>query len=266
MPSTNSARVFAYGLDGVEPRYKSTAARTGCTFFHDDGHFKDTPCGQRPGFQKLLEELRPGDELVIWSFVALGNDLEGILDAIGALAGRGAYLRVPKSRIGGFCIPPSIVPLMGKLLPGLIAEFKESHRETTRQTLAWRRGHGFATKPVPGYGKRFVPLSGPFKTCRGTLMRAEIWDETECAQILQIRMRRSAGESYASIARDFLQRGERRSNGDLWAKYRGRGRKRRIDIQKIRNADRWYVALLASGQDLQGLPVMPLGPRAAPEQ
>lgn len=263
MPTEELGRVFAYHRDSpfddqdVEDQlaeYRATAAMMGREYVgcihEDDASVKTTPCHERPGFRKLLEEVRPGDELLVWRIVALGSDVEAVVCAMGALAERGANLRVLNSKIEAFCITPTIALVASILLPAMTRWFEESHRETTRQRLAWRRQHGFVTKPVPGYGKRFAPLNGGFKTCRGTPTRIEIWDAIECAQIREIRRRRLEGEPYASIARDFCQRGERRSNGSLWAKYRGSGKKRRIDIQRIRSADRFYMALRSEGKEL----------------
>ena len=276
MPTKKLGRMFAYrrdspfynrDLEAQLAAFQATASWFGREFvqcFHDDdASVKAAPCHERPGFTKLLEGLQPGDDVMVWRATAVGGDLETVIDAMQTLAQRDVNLRVLDTKIGECCIPPSLVPVGVIMLRAFTRWFKESHREATRDSLAWRRKLGFVTKPVPGYGKQFRAIGGGLKTCRGTSIRREDWDHRECAQIRQIRSRRLAGESYASIARDFFKRGERRSNGDLWAEYRGRGKNRRISIHRIRNADRFYLALRAKGQDLEGLPVMPIGPWTA---
>lgn len=67
----------------------------------------------RPALDRLLENVLPGDTVVVWKLDRLGRSLSHLLDLVGELAGRGVGFRSLTEGIdtttaaGGWCSPSS---------------------------------------------------------------------------------------------------------------------------------------------------------------
>jgi DNA invertase Pin-like site-specific DNA recombinase len=78
--------------------------------------FVDTTSGAlaaRPALDQVLDQLRPGDTLVVWKLDRLGRSLRHLVDTIAALADRGVGFRslqdrsTPPPRAASWCFTSS---------------------------------------------------------------------------------------------------------------------------------------------------------------
>jgi DNA invertase Pin-like site-specific DNA recombinase len=139
--------------------------------------YTDTASGAnavRPGLEKALEHLRPGDTLVVWRLDRLGRSLRHLIDTITTLEQRG---------IGFKSLSESIdtTTSTGKLvfhLFGAIAEFeRDLIRERTQAGLqaARARGRRGGTRaPRVSILPRKSPWSKPSTTTKPTALRTSV--------------------------------------------------------------------------------------------
>lgn len=133
-----------------------------------------TPAGQRPGFAKLVDKLEAGDVLVVTKLDRLGRNAMDVRATVEALSGVG--VRVHCLALGGM----DLTSPAGKMTMGVIAAVAEFERdlliERTQSGLARARAEGKA-------------IGRPFSL---TQVQGEA-----------IRARLTAGQSIASLAREF---------------------------------------------------------------
>jgi DNA invertase Pin-like site-specific DNA recombinase len=104
--------------------------------------FVDTASGAldaRPEVRTVLDQLRPGDTLVVWKLDRLGRSLRHLIETVGALAGRGVGFTSLQEHL-------DTTTSGGKLvfhLFGALAEFeRDLIRERTTAGLAAARARG----------------------------------------------------------------------------------------------------------------------------
>src|SRR4029450_7694336 len=91
----------------------------------------------RPTLQQLLDQLRPGDTLVVWKLERLGRSLRHLVDTITELADRGIGFRSLQEAID--TTTPG-----GKLVFHVFAALAEFERDLIRERARRRPG------PTPG--------------------------------------------------------------------------------------------------------------------
>jgi DNA invertase Pin-like site-specific DNA recombinase len=91
--------------------------------------FVDTASGAlaaRPALDQVLDQLRPGDTLVVWRLDRLGRSLHHLVDTVAALADRGVGFRSLQESID--TTTPG-----GKLVFHVFAALAEFERDLTRE-------------------------------------------------------------------------------------------------------------------------------------
>ena len=94
--------------------------------------FTETASGtrtDRPAFEQLLDQLRPGDTLVVWKLDRLGRSLRHLVDTITSLADRGIGFRSLQEAID--TTTPG-----GKLVFHVFAALAEFERDLIRERTA----------------------------------------------------------------------------------------------------------------------------------
>jgi len=100
--------------------------------------FTETASGaraDRPTFAQLLDQLRPGDTLVVWKLDRLGRSLRHLVDTVTGLAERGIGFRSLQEAID--TTTPG-----GKLVFHVFAALAEFERDLIRERTAARTGGG----------------------------------------------------------------------------------------------------------------------------
>ena len=104
--------------------------------------FADTASGAlvaRPELAKVLDQLRPGDTLVVWKLDRLGRSLRHLLEVVGDLERRGVGFKSLRERVGTTTPGARLV----FHLFGALAEFeRDLIRERTAAGLAAARARG----------------------------------------------------------------------------------------------------------------------------
>ena len=110
--------------------------------------FVDTASGAlaaRPALNQVLDQLRPGDTLVVWKLDRLGRSLRHLVDTIAALADRGVGFRSLQEQVD--TTTPG-----GKLVFHLFAALAEFERDLIRERtsagLAAARARGRTGRPA----------------------------------------------------------------------------------------------------------------------
>src|ERR671912_1632199 len=112
--------------------------------------FVETASGaraDRPTLEQLLDQLRPGDTLVVWKLDRLGRSLRHLVDTVTGLADRGIGFRSLQEAID--TTTPG-----GKLVFHVFAALAEFERDLIRE----RTTAGLAGPPAPG--RHRGPASG----------------------------------------------------------------------------------------------------------
>jgi DNA invertase Pin-like site-specific DNA recombinase len=116
--------------------------------------FGDTASGTvaaRPALDQLLDQLRPGDTLVVWKLDRLGRSLRHLVDTIAALADRGVGFRSLQEQVD--TTTPG-----GKLVFHIFAALAEFERDLIRE----RTSAGLAAARARGRtGGRPVAMTEP---------------------------------------------------------------------------------------------------------
>src|SRR5829696_4979183 len=110
------------------PSSRSTPSRTPAA----TGVFTETASGaraDRPTFAQLLDQLRPGDTLVVWKLDRLGRSLRHLVDTVTGLAERGIGFRSLQGAID--TTTPG-----GKLVFHVFAALAEFERDLIRERTA----------------------------------------------------------------------------------------------------------------------------------
>jgi hypothetical protein len=95
----------------------------------------------RPTLEQLLDQLRPGDTLVVWKLDRLGRSLRHLVDTVTGLAERGIGFRSLQEAID--TTTPG-----GKLVFHVLAALAEFERDLIRERTAALAEHGRAIRPA----------------------------------------------------------------------------------------------------------------------
>lgn len=220
-------------VEGIE-----AAKRTVAEVFTDIGDLAALSAIRRPGFSRLLHECRRGDLVCVAGFAVLAPHISQLHGPIERLLKAGALIFAMAPTIVLRPEKPEILEAL-RILAAVGTEFRAAHSEATRRGMAERAAAGRIITPRPPLGKRRTTKRGP----TGDRIITDVWDSTQCAIIAEIWRRRSAGECFTRIARDFYLRRLLKPDRRLWVKYSGRGRRRCLDTGKLRRAYRAYQAL-----------------------
>jgi DNA invertase Pin-like site-specific DNA recombinase len=115
--------------------------------------FTETASGtrtDRPALEQLLDQLRPGDTLVVWKLDRLGRSLRHLVDTITGLADRGVEFRSLQEVI-------DITPPGGKLVFHVFAALAEFERDLIRE---WTTAGLAAARARGRHGGRPSVLTG----------------------------------------------------------------------------------------------------------
>ena len=213
----------------------------------------------RPVLQQLFKMLEPGDILVVWRMDRIERSPFRMIAAVQYLCQKQVGLIAVQERGGVTIDLRRVQDRSFVLVMALVADWwLENHSAAVKDGMARARKQGFSIGPVPPLGRRLVSMSGkpmpPLvydpKTrrwgyppdCRGQKWRV-VWCDNECRQIAEIVQRVRAGEKFAAIARDFVERGVTRSCGIPWAHIQKRGTLIgwRTRLSKVgRHPSRWH--------------------------
>lgn len=210
-----------------------------------------TRWNERPEFRKLMDELQPGDHLIVWRLDRLERSMWGMIRCVEWLNRRGVVLHV--LQYGGAAL--DLDTAMGKITLSLWAGFAELFSEqlsqTIREQIQSAKDRGLPWGNTPALGKKRKRRTDGR---RGIL--EEFWDEEQCDYIREMWSRYAAGEPISKIMLDFEERGCRTWDGSLWSPRSTRYR-RDISHHKITRAIWLRTEMLADGRDLGDVPVPP---------
>ena len=224
---------------------------------------RDVRWEERRGFRALMDVLEPGDHLIVWRLEEIELNPVRILEAMRWLVDRGISVHILE--FGEFQL--DLDRPMGRLLVMLWAVyarfFIEYPSSVTKQTVQWRRARGLAYNKVE-IGKRRIWKMVPDPRYPGQIRRQGFdgWDAADCDIIREIWRRHEEGETLYSIAKDLKARDVRRWDGRPWVpdgcqRQSGSSKRYPLNPRNIQRVFWRYVAMLAVGQDLQGLPANP---------
>ena len=247
---------------GIKKKAAEIAAEHGCVFAAieaDAVSGADVGFDERVGYQKLIRQMEPGDHLVVWQLSRIDRNPFRLYRACEFLVRRDIHIHSYGDTQGEIDLDTA----MGRAqlaIWGIVNDlFIENLRKSIKEALQWRKEQGLAYNRVPPLGKRreYSKNGKPIKSMPPigdkTYTRMDVWDETECRLIREIKRRRDDGESFDSIAYNFAAREEKTWDGRLWAPMRRKkqqGRKR-IEACYVRRAYEKYEKLLAEEKDLE---------------
>jgi len=207
----------------------------------EDAHL---PWNERPEFQRLrTKDLRPGDALIVYHLSCFGRHPFAMQPALQDLVKRGIDLHMLDLQGHEFRVNQTVGPLVVALLGALTGLMREMWSSTSKQAQQRRKDRGLAVGPLPGYGKKRI------RTKDGAF---DMWDAAQCNLIREVHHRHhAAGESVASIARDFYARKVKTGGGRLWVTVRRRRGKVAYRANRLYKVLAWYERLLAGGGKLK---------------
>ncbi|NQT17425.1 MAG: recombinase family protein [Planctomycetes bacterium] len=209
----------------------------GCRAEHDP-----RPWTERPGFQGLLRELRPGDHLIVDRLQQIEPSISKVAEAVDHLVQQEIHLHVLHAGPGmEFYLSPETAPLFMACWRWALQERARPHGEAIRRALQNQRETGRPGSSAPPFGKTRITHDG---------QKFDVWDFRECNRIREIACRHAQGETIASIARDFHCRRLRTSAGRLWARKYGAKGRRRLNANRLYRALRFFEKLRAEGKRL----------------
>jgi len=218
----------------------------------------EVPWTKRPGFQKLVRQMRRGDRLVIWRLDRLDRGLGQMIQAAVWLVEQGFKVHTLYEQSGDSL---DLDTMQGKILLhvySMLATIEnDSRRAATSAGLQYNRRIGLRYGRWPGYGRKYEK-----RMLNGKLKTYIVWDAEECALIRELKERRDNGETWYRISLDFHQRtgGKISGSGSKWLTF-DQGCIRDHKQGRCRKAKRvyaWYTLLLQYGLDL-GEPGLPAG-------
>ena len=261
MSSTDEARIYGYAQASEYEKARSTEEQAeairqkadeldgvwaGCGI--DRGRWiSEAPYYKRPRFKWLLDKLEPGDCLIVWRLDRIDRNPFRLAKAMRSLVLRQARVYVLDFDRMPLNIHGPGGEVFVKLMSTVADMFRSQRRDAVKRALQERKDCGLAYNRYPPLGRKRVVRNG---------LKTDAWDERQCALIRQIKARYDAGESMAEIGRDFYAQRLKTASGVLWAK--PYGRKKKLNVNRLYKAYRWYTDLLAQGQDLLGIPAVPM--------
>jgi DNA invertase Pin-like site-specific DNA recombinase len=175
----------------------------------------------RPAFKELLAAIKPGDHLVVWRLDRLERKFFRMIKLMDELLEREIMVHAIQET-GGVSL--DLNTITGRLVLSVFAiaaEFYvEQLRDATMRGRLAKKQRGLATVGTPLIGMKRIKKTLP----HGEVVSIDVWDDKQLDVMYEIVHRRDAGESFTSIARDFIARGlrkpfknKRNPNGVPWA-------------------------------------------------
>ncbi len=210
------------------------------------------PHQKRPEFKKLMDELDRGDCLIVWRLDRIDGNPFRLAEAIGFLVNRQVRLYVLDFGRLEMDLNGAAGEVLVTVMTTVADMFRFQRQAAIKRELQRRKASGLAYTRYPPLGMKRVVHKG---------LKMDVWDEAQCQLIRQIKARRDAGESMAQIGEDFYAKRLKTASGKLWVK--PYGRKGRLNLNRLYRAYQWYSELLAKGEDLWGIPAVPVPNRFA---
>lgn len=171
---------------------------------------------QRDEAHKLMNDMRPGDHLVVYRLDRLGRsliDMHRVLEKMMLMKINVYILDFGGNRL-------DLVSAAGKMFVGIMSVFAEYESnligERTKEALAYRKKMGLVSHSRPKYGYTLKRKPARLGQRKGDVYYDR--HEEECRAIKEIYERHSHGESMPQIFRDFRKRKLLRADGLPWAK------------------------------------------------
>lgn len=199
-------RKFAETLDGTFVGFRLDEAVSASKVMFED----------RDEARKLMNDLRPGDHLIVCKLDRLGRsviDLHKVLDKLNRMQINIYILNFGNGRL-------DLTTVMGKAIIGLFAVLAEMESglisERTKEAMAYRKKMGLVSHSRPKYGYTLKRKPAKIGQRKGDAYYTR--HEEECRAIKEIYERHSHGESMPRIFYDFRKRKLIRADGLPWAK------------------------------------------------
>jgi len=221
-------------------------------FYADSIRVERFSWSRRPAWGQVLDRIANNDHLVLYDIRQLDNKLSLRAKCLKQLIDGGVHVHLV--HFG----EESLEDLHGAagvaFVKILCANSSQDKRRSKRPPPRKRRPstsmavHQLKPRTHPGYGKTYYRQDATHWVV--------VWCPMQCDIIREIKGRRDAGETFASIARDFYKQRVTDGVGRLWCK-RKRKRKqkpmpcREYDLTRLMSVYRWYVKLLESGGRLE---------------
>ena len=214
---------------------------------------------KRSEYRKLMDEMEPGDHLIVWRFDRIERSPFAMVHALEWLVNRGVKVHILE--FGGMQL--DLDTPQGRMLAMIMATFAgffaDQLSEAVKAAKAWRKERGLPYTGAPGLGKKRRR-----RRVGGKEIIEDFWDQHLCDLIREIKTRKDDHEFMAAIARDFGARGEKTWNGKSWSTRRKRDGS--LVSYKLYRVYWSYTELLATGQDLMGVPCTPEAQEKAKRQ
>jgi DNA invertase Pin-like site-specific DNA recombinase len=203
---------------------------------------------ERPVLKQILEQLQPGDHLVVWRLdrIERGKNIYSTIEAVRWFVERDIHLHsLAEPVLGEMDLNSAHGQLIIAIMAWMGCYDAQRRSEATKQGLAWRREHGLPIARA-GYAQKIVHQKGS----DGKPCAALVWDARECAQIRELVYRHEQrGESLPSIGQSFYDRGAKTAKGRPWCRmYMARGKGRRLNLRRIYEVYNWYKAKREAGE------------------
>jgi len=169
------------------------------------------PFRERPGMCKLLRLVQPGDHLVVWRLDRIERGFLTFYDALRQVVERGVEIHSIEDYHG---MPLDLTTAAGRAVVSVLQMasdfYRESVRENTRRSKAWRKQNNMAVGS-PYYCHYHT---GPRKK------RAVEWDTAMLEQIMHVAYLRTHGTSWEDLIRHCQSKGYKSATGVEWWRVR----------------------------------------------
>jgi site-specific DNA recombinase len=175
---------------------------------------------ERPGLARMLNDVQPGDLVLVWNLFRLsrktGFELSSILRQI---FHTGAHVIATHQGTGGRRLELDTV-FGTVLVAGMEIANAINGQERVAHQMRWQR---FAARNHlwRGGGRGRTPVGRAVKTIRrgDNRVRIVVWDDEQLQIVHEFYERyRIRGETIGSICQDFIRRDIRAADGKLWVK------------------------------------------------
>jgi DNA invertase Pin-like site-specific DNA recombinase len=197
----------------------------------------------RPEWRALLETLRRGNHLVVAKLTTITTNPRALTTAIQDLATRGVHLHTITESGSQLDLNPAGLEALARSWRMYEEAFASHVSMRTRASLRNKKANGEAYCSHPPIGKKRV-----VQKFGGKILRFDAWDTAQCDLIREIHRRKTDGETYESIAANFLARKLKKSNGQPWVPIRKRSKK--LNTSSLRRAHDYYVSARARGLEI----------------
>lgn len=212
--------------------------------FHIEHEFgPEAAIHNRPELQAVLGALGQGDHLVTPKLTTIATNPKELAHAIEHLATHGVHLHTTSEKADQLDLTPAAGEALIRAWQIHDEVFATHVSLRTRASLREKKslGQSYCCRPPIGQ-KRVVEQFG------GKTVRFDIPDFVECDVIREIYRRKTEGETFVSIARDFCERKLKKANRRRWVKKPKQGKQ--FNTSSIRRAYWCQVAARARGTEL----------------